>query len=193
MIEDNTFPLGSFDPSEVNGYEDIGSGVRYGTWDRARGRFDGRDHWDLKANISHYAGNILGGTHELKGGIHREKGWTQRWNVIPNNLLLRLSSAPTCLSLSCAVPLDVALHAGPTDTQDEYVIYAGYVQDQFTLPQGVTINADCGSNTPMVGRRTSGTAPTSSRTVSTLISMATATRSRRCHGSRARCGRRGAV
>ena len=40
--------------------------------------------------------------------------------MIPNNLLLRLRSAPTCLSLSCAVPLDVALHAGPTDTQDEY-------------------------------------------------------------------------
>ena len=48
VVEDNTFPLGSFDPSEVNGYEDIGSGVRYGTWDRARGRFDGRDHWDLE-------------------------------------------------------------------------------------------------------------------------------------------------
>jgi hypothetical protein len=140
VVEDNTFPLGSFDPSEVNGYEDIGSGIRYGTWDRARGRFDGRDHWDLKANISHFADDLLGGTHEFKAGIHREKGWNQRWNVIPNNLLMRLRSAPTCLSLDCAVPLDVSLHAGPTDTRDEYVIWAGYVQDQFTLDR-VTINA----------------------------------------------------
>ena len=140
VVEDNTFPLGSFDPSEVNGYEDTGSGLRYGTWDRARGRFDGRDHWDLNASLSHFVGNFMGGSHEFKAGVHREKGWNQRWNVVPNNLLLRLRSAPTCLSLSCAVPLDAALHAGPTDTVDENVIYSAYGQDQFTLRR-VTINA----------------------------------------------------
>ncbi|MGH9348187.1 MAG: TonB-dependent receptor [Vicinamibacterales bacterium] len=140
VVEDNTFPLGSFDPSEVNGYADIGSGVNYGTWDRARGRFDGRDHWDLKANMTYFAGTFLGGTHEIKAGFHREKGWTQRWNVIPNNLLLRLRSAPTCLSLDCAVPLDVALHAGPADTQDEYLMYNAYAQDQWSFRNGLTLN-----------------------------------------------------
>jgi hypothetical protein len=140
VIEDNTFPLGSFAPELVNGYEDTGSGVRYGTWDRARGRFDGRDHWDMKGNLTYFAGQALGGSHELKMGFHREKGWTQRWNVIPNNLLQRLRSAPTCLSLSCAVPLDVQLFAGPTDTQDEYVMYNAYVQDQYALKGGLTLN-----------------------------------------------------
>ncbi len=140
VIEDNTFPLGSFDPAIVNGYEDTGSGVRYGTWDRARGRFDGRDHWGLKSNLTFFAGEFLGGTHELKAGVHREKGWTQRWNVIPNNLLLRLRSAATCLSLTCAVPLDVQLFAGPTDTQDEYVMYNAYLQDQYSLGHGLTLN-----------------------------------------------------
>lgn len=140
VIEDNTFPSGSFDPSVVNGYVDTGSGIRYGTWDRARGRFDGRDHWDIKTNLSHFAGTFLGGTHEFKTGFHREKGWTQRWNVIPNNLLMRLRSAPTCLSLDCAVPLDVQLHAGPADTQDEYVMYNLYVQDQWSFKNGLTLN-----------------------------------------------------
>lgn len=140
VVEDNTFPLGSFDPALVNGYQDTGSGVRYGTWDRARGRFDGRDHWDLKTNLSYFAGQFLGGSHEIKTGFHREKGWAQRWNVIPNNLLMRLRSAPTCLSLDCAVPLDVLLHAGPADTQSDYLMYSAYVQDQWTLNNGLTLN-----------------------------------------------------
>jgi len=140
VIEDNTFPHGSFDPDVVNGYVDTGSGIRYGTWDRARGRFDGRDHWDLKTNLSYFAGDFLGGTHEIKTGFHREKGWAQRWNVIPNNLLMRLRSAPTCLSLDCAVPLDVQLFGGPADTQSEYIMYNAYVQDQWSLRNGLTLN-----------------------------------------------------
>lgn len=141
VIEDNTFPNGSYDPSEINGYADTGSGVRYGTWDRQRGRFGGRDHWDVKSNFSYFAGKFLGGSHDVKTGFHREKGWSQRWDVIPNNFVQMLNSPATCLSLTCAIPSEVTLFDLPSDTQQEWAITAVYLQDQWSLPRNLTINA----------------------------------------------------
>jgi Carboxypeptidase regulatory-like domain/TonB dependent receptor/TonB-dependent Receptor Plug Domain len=139
-VEDNTFPYGTTTTPGINGYVDSGSGIDYGTWDTPRGRFDGRDHWDLKGSFSYYANDFLGGSHDLKAGAQRTQGWLQRWADIPNNLLQRLNSARTCFSLTCAVPNTVTLYDLPADTQSAFLIYAGYIQDQWTLSKGLTLN-----------------------------------------------------
>ena len=66
--EDNTFPFGSYDPSEVHGYEDRGPDIAYGTWNQLRGRFDGRDHWDIRSNFSYFKKD-LAGDHDFKFGF----------------------------------------------------------------------------------------------------------------------------
>ena len=71
-VEDNTFPFGSWDPLEVNGYQDSGSGVNYGTWDRQRGADEHRDHWDIRGSLSYFKERFLGGSHEVKTGLHRQ-------------------------------------------------------------------------------------------------------------------------
>jgi hypothetical protein len=141
VIEDNTFPFGSFDPSEVNGYQDSGSGVNYGTWDRQRGRDDARDHWDIRGSLSYFKEKFAGGSHELKTGVHRQYNWNTTWNVIPNNFQQLLRSPSTCLSLTCAVPFEIVLFNGPNASESYSTVWAGYIQDQWSLPrQRLTLN-----------------------------------------------------
>ena len=137
--EDNTFPFGSYDPSEVHGYEDRGSGIAYGTWNQLRGRFDGRDHWDIRSAFSYFKKD-LGGDHNFKFGFHQEKAWSQRWRVIPDGFRQYLDSASDCFSLDCAVPDQIRIYQQPTDTQDEHRIIALYAQDSWSLPGDVTLN-----------------------------------------------------
>jgi len=139
-VEDNTFPFGSWDPLDVNGYQDSGSGVNYGTWDRQRGADENRDHWDIRGSLSYFRSSFLGGSHELKTGVHRQYNWDKTWNVIPNNLQQRLRSPATCLSLDCAVPFEVVLFNGPNYSASNSVVWAAYVQDQWSLPRNLTLN-----------------------------------------------------
>jgi hypothetical protein len=140
VIEDNTFPFGSWDPSKVNGYTDTGSGFTYGTWDVPRGPFPHRDHWDMKGSFSYFAAKFLGGSHDLKVGTQFQQGLEERWMVIPNNEQLFLSSAKTCLSLSCGVPSVVRLYNLPADNKWAWRFQAEYIQDQWSLPQHLTVN-----------------------------------------------------
>jgi len=136
--EDNTFPFGSYDASNVHGYEDRGSGVAYGTWNQLRGRFDGRDHWDVRTALTHFKKSSAG-DHDFKFGFHHQKSWSQRWRVIPDGFRQYLDSASDCFSLDCAVPDQIRIYQQPTDTQDAHRVMAVYAQDSWSLGD-VTLN-----------------------------------------------------
>ena len=127
---DGTFVAKRTSPSTQLGYQDIATGVLSGGYTRAEGKFWKRDNMNYRASISHF-NDDLAGTHNLKAGfdaLFNPILWTRSR---PGALLHRLRNGQ---------PHRIRLYNTPNKTANEYTRYAGYIQDEWSPGDRMTLS-----------------------------------------------------
>ena len=114
------------------GYQDTSTGRRTGGWYRELARPGNRNSRTVKGDVTHFAPNILGGSHELKAGVSHD--WlinteTREW-LAGARLHILVDGRPDRISLSNA----------PVSQAGKVNQLAAYVQDQWSIGKKLTLN-----------------------------------------------------
>ena len=114
------------------GYQETSTGLITGGWYRELARPGLRNSRTIKADLSHFLDNFLGGSHDLKVGLSND--WlinkeTREW-LAGGRLHILLNGVPDRISLSNA----------PVTQAGNVNQFAAYIQDQWSLGKRLTVN-----------------------------------------------------
>jgi outer membrane receptor protein involved in Fe transport len=117
------------------GYTDVGNGLQFGGLIGSNAQQDTakRDMGQFHLTLASFRENWLGGNHELKGGFYMERSPFEQTSFFPNG-------EDVVQQLRFGVPFRVQLQVYPTETKASIARYAGFLQDQWTLGDRLTLN-----------------------------------------------------
>ncbi|MGH9350390.1 MAG: TonB-dependent receptor [Vicinamibacterales bacterium] len=118
---DRIFPLG-----DTSGYQDVVTQVFSGGWHRDFGKYFKRDVQMAKGTVSHFRSS-----HQLKGGIEVDWAPYFREHLVPDDTFYLLRNG---------APYRVRLYNTPREAKSAYRRVGGFVQDQWTVGDRLTLN-----------------------------------------------------
>ncbi len=115
---------------DKTGQQDMATGVRCCGWITLQG-MQWRRGTRANASLSHFAANLLGGSHQLKTGFEADFNQGGRDSIWPEDMFMQTYNG---------APYRVVLYNTPRiGASDNVTIYSGYAQDEWSIKR-VTIN-----------------------------------------------------
>jgi len=114
------------------GYQDTATGRRSGGWYRELARPGNRNSRALKADLTHFATNFLGGNHEIKVGMAYD------WLI--NTETREWLAGARLHTLVNGVPDRITLSNAPVSQAGKVNQLSGYFQDQWSIGRRFTLN-----------------------------------------------------
>lgn len=113
------------------GSQDITSGLFFGGWTGTAGKSFQRDKRTIKASVSHFVPDWLGGTHSFKTGFYHEFSPFARVRDIYGD---------TFQLFRTGAPYRVRLYNTPRTPRTNVTALGAYIQDEWTIRDRVTLN-----------------------------------------------------